>query len=88
MYADPISRKCVSKCPNGTNTYGDSILAIPKCVSLCSPNTFANPFNLKCESSCVNYPGTYGFDNTTNRICVVSCPYPYVADDNSYLCKL
>ena len=48
MYADPITRTCVYKCVNGTNLYADNKLATPKCVSLCSPGTFANPFNLKC----------------------------------------
>ncbi len=48
MVADPTSRTCVNRCPNGTDTYGDSTLAIPACVKLCSPGTFANPYTLKC----------------------------------------
>ncbi len=70
MFADPVSRNCVEKCQNGTDTYGDSKLAIPQCVSLCSSTTFANPYTLTCDSACGNSPKTYGFDNNTHRICL------------------
>jgi len=70
MFADPLTRKCVDKCKNGSNTFGDSTLAIPLCVFLCSAGTFANPYTLKCDGACRNDPKTYGFDNTTDRICV------------------
>ena len=66
--------------------YGDSKLSIPKCVSLCSAGTFANPNTLTCDEVCEDSPRTYGFDNTTHRICLSSCPYPYVANNFTHLC--
>ena len=72
------------QCINGTDTYGDSALAIPFCVSLCSSGSFADPYSLNCVGQCHTYPKMYGFDNTTHRICVESCPYPYVADNATH----
>lgn len=30
----------------------------------------------------------YGFDNTTHRICLQSCPYPYVSDNATNECEI
>lgn len=88
MFADPLSRTCVAKCINGTNTYGDSKISIPQCVYLCSYTTYANPLTLKCDSVCNKSPIYYGFDNTTNRTCLRYCPYPYISDNSTQTCKL
>lgn len=49
---------------------------------------FADPFTLTCTGACNNLPQTYGFDNTTSRICLSSCPYPYIADTTTFTCVL
>lgn len=96
MVADPVSGKCVNTCTSGTNGtdyYADYLLSIPKCVQYCSPNTFADPYTQKCKSTCGSSPMTYGFDgfdqvkNKNVRICLTSCPYPYVADNSTHQCE-
>lgn len=50
--------------------FGDRTLAIPQCVKVCSPGTFANYYTLTCDPVCETNPKTYGFDNSTYRICL------------------
>ena len=93
MFADPLTRMCVIQCDPVLNFYGDANLAIPKCVSLCSLGSFSDPYTQTCVTSCHTYPQMYGFDNGfTNssaiRACVYSCPYPYVADNATFKCKI
>lgn len=101
MFAENITRTCVSKCPNKTDLYGDDTfmvgnLTVPFCVKLCSSGLYADPYTLTCVGACNKNPQTYGFDNTTNgvydnttqRICLASCPYPYIADNTTFTCVL
>lgn len=70
MFATDLTRECVNQCINGTDTYADSGLGVPACVSLCSPGTFANPNTLTCDPVCGSDPKTYGYENGTHRICL------------------
>lgn len=92
MFADPLTRTCVDKCDARLAYYGDSTLSIPACVNICSSGTYAEPFTQTCSYTCIKSPKMYGFDNgdTVNpvRKCVYSCPYPYIADNSSSLCKI
>lgn len=95
MYADPLTRMCVSKCSPELGYFGDSSLLTynkSMCVSTCPATTFAEPFTQTCATTCKVNPKMYGFDNgnTFNpvRTCVYSCPYPYVTDNSTSLCKI
>lgn len=61
MYAENTTRTCVNVCPNGTDTYGDGLLAVPACVKMCSVNTYADPVSLTCVPICPASPKTYSY---------------------------
>jgi hypothetical protein len=42
MFADPLTRSCVSQCSPKQGLFGDPNIAIPKCVSLCKSGSFAD----------------------------------------------
>jgi hypothetical protein len=90
LYADPLTRRCVSKCDPFLGYFGDSNIAIPACVSVCSSGTYADPYTQKCVFGCINSPKMYAFDNgnlsSPVRKCVYSCPYPYLQDQTTSKC--
>jgi hypothetical protein len=92
MFADNLTRMCVSKCDPVLGLFGDPYITIPACVSVCASGTFADPFTQTCTYTCITFPKMYAYDNgdTTNpiRTCVYSCPYSYVADNSTSKCKL
>jgi len=90
MFADPLTRMCVSQCNPLLGYFGDSNLAIPACVSTCSSGTYADPYTQTCVFGCHNFPKMYAFDNgnliTPVRKCLYSCPYPYLNDNTTSTC--
>ncbi len=92
MYANNLTRMCVSKCDPVYSLFGDPNLNTPACVTTCSSGSYADPFTQTCVTGCINFPKMYAFDNgdTTNpvRTCIYSCPYPFIADNSTSKCRL
>jgi len=92
LFADHLTRRCVSKCDPLLGYYGDAALTIPACVKICSNTSYADAYTQTCVGSCRKTPKMYRFDNLNAsnpiRICVYSCPYPYVSDNMTDKCIL
>ena len=92
MFADPLTRFCVSKCDPFLDYFGDSNTNPPKCVKTCSLNSYSDPLSQTCKSSCSTFPKMYAFDNgdivNPIRECLYTCPYPYVGDNSTSKCLL
>ena len=80
LYGDPVTRSCVSACPNPSLADNSTM----RCVSTCptSSNYYANTATLTCVFNCPN--GTYA-DNQT-RTCVATCPNDTFALNSTWRC--
>ena len=64
MFADPLTRLCVTQCDPDLGLFGDSNIPIPACVETCKSGSYSDPYTQTCVSACrSSTPKMWAYDN-------------------------